>query len=816
MAFLGGLTECGYGSVPSNPSRAVELYQRAIDEGRCTFAEHNLADLWERGYDGVKPNPAQAAELFQRIIDTPDGACATYRLGRLKRDGYEGCDPDPAGAVLLFERAIGKCGDVEAMYELGQLIEWGYRDKPADPRRAAELYQRVINENGSSLAMVRLAKLLTRKWPKFAPFDPPRAVELLKRAAAIRRTPSVLLKLASLVHLGYGDVAPNPSKAAELYEEIVEEHNDVEALIELGMIVLKGHGDAPPSPSRAVQLFERAITDHGESYKAVCGLAVLMYQGGAGVPADPRRALEPFLRHTGCICEDVKTFVSSAKMTPNGCAGAASETARTADLDHQVANEVKHEHDMCEFAELLERGFFEIPPNRGAAARLLVLTIKLHSGTRAMCVLAKIVEKGYDEKPPDCVRALALNEHAYKDGDRLEGLEGLLRLKEDTLGEIPVEALRIYGMVAERWSSRAVLNAAHVLQGDHRDARADAEAAKELCHREIKLTWQSSSMATLGNIFRVGASGIEVDLAEAAWLYKQAIDCRECAVSLYQLGWLYLEGEGVALDEVLALQLFRRAAETGIKKISCWAMNSLAFILVEGLGGVAQDAEAAMMWYERAMEENREDMTAYFNLALLLREGYERVPAEPARAAALFRECAGVLDRDGIPDAEATRMLAEMSLAGCEGVIRDATEGVRLLNRVSYWGDSVASRQLGELVERGCPEAGIERNEMEAVRQYKEAVKFGDGRALDRLARLVETGYGNVAGDAQLADEMLREAVNQGVARAAFRLSEMARGKEGDAEEMWCEIGEKLLVEEVGLDWAEVNSGGPKYRLRRV
>lgn len=78
----------------------------------------NLADLLQHGTDGVDADPSRAVRLYERVIDDKEDICAISRLDDLLKYGAEGLDADPARALHLYERAIYQNGSVDAMISL--------------------------------------------------------------------------------------------------------------------------------------------------------------------------------------------------------------------------------------------------------------------------------------------------------------------------------------------------------------------------------------------------------------------------------------------------------------------------------------------------------------------------------------------------------------------------------------------------------------------------------------------------------------------------------------------------------------------------
>lgn len=94
--------------------------------------------------------------------------------------------------------------------------------------------------------------------------------------------------------------------------------------------------------------------------------------------------------------------------------------------------------------------------------------------------------------------------------------------------------------------------------------------------------------------------GIEFEknkkFSEAFTNYKKAVDLRHIKAHT-NLGFCYLQGQGVKKDPALAIHYLTIGAEKGHLR----AMNNLAAIYKHGQG-VPQNNETALMWYKRAAE----------------------------------------------------------------------------------------------------------------------------------------------------------------------------------------------------------------------
>lgn len=99
VILLAMLLEDGAEGVDADPTRAVELYTRAIDEGGNVTAMLRLAFLFEKGALGVDPDPAQAVDLYTRAIDDGADTNAMNNLANLLKEGAAGVDANSSRAA---------------------------------------------------------------------------------------------------------------------------------------------------------------------------------------------------------------------------------------------------------------------------------------------------------------------------------------------------------------------------------------------------------------------------------------------------------------------------------------------------------------------------------------------------------------------------------------------------------------------------------------------------------------------------------------------------------------------------------------------
>lgn len=119
------------------------------------------------------------------------------------------------------------------------------------------------------------------------------------------------------------------------------------------------------------------------------------------------------------------------------------------------------------------------------------------------------------------------------------------------------------------------------------------------------------AMFELGWAFEIGR-GVAADLEQAVSWYDRAVATGEPR-AMNNLGWLYAQGTGVPRDPARAVALYRRGAEAGEPS----AMNNLGWMLENGIG-TQQDLAGAAAWYTRAADlGDSQAMLALGNLHLV-------------------------------------------------------------------------------------------------------------------------------------------------------------------------------------------------------
>lgn len=271
---------------------------------------------------------------------------------------------------------------------------------------------------------------------------------------------------------------------------------------------------------------------------------------------------------------------------------------------------------MAALAGLLARA--DPTPERLARARSL-LEAALRAGRNEARYLLGFLLAGGLGGPRDLEGGLKLMSAAAADGDlRAAMVLGVLGqvLRSWPMPDAMREQLRSSGWT-ELEVDTLVQTAAAYREHEARDVArpVDPDDPQALYERGVHLSQQARPPDFPG-AFRCYSRAAGMGHAEAA----------------YNLGYLYLNGEGVERDVVAGLGWMRRAAETGRPEMQ----YELGVLLSEGVV-TAPDPEQAAHWYRRAADQGFAPAIHNFAWCHLQGKGVER---DPEAALALFRKAA--------------------------------------------------------------------------------------------------------------------------------------------------------------------------------
>ena len=251
---------------------------------------------------------------------------------------------------------------------------------------------------------------------------------------------------------------------------------------------------------------------------------------------------------------------------------------------------------------------------------------------------------------------------------------------------------------------------------------------------------------------------------EALRLIQRAADAGS-AEGAHRLALILAQGlAGTTRNDARAYELFLKAASAGHAR----AQLNLGILFLRGQG-VARDLVQARAWLEKAAAGG--DPLALYALGRAMDESSDQAPADPVRAADLFRRAA-----------EKGHMLAALryglALSEGTGLKRDPVTAQRWLILAQENGVPEAALALGDMAARtpaSRDKAANERIVQSALSWYQVAAHGGVPSAQFKLANAYFAGVG-VARDPAQAQMWYGRAAHQGLPQAQHALGLMLIG----------------------------------------
>jgi len=251
---------------------------------------------------------------------------------------------------------------------------------------------------------------------------------------------------------------------------------------------------------------------------------------------------------------------------------------------------------------------------------------------------------------------------------------------------------------------------------------------------------------------------------EALRLIQRAADAGS-AEGAHRLALILAQGlAGTTRNDARAYELFLKAASAGHAR----AQLNLGILFLRGQG-VARDLVQARAWLEKAAAGG--DPLALYALGRAMDESSDQAPADPVRAADLFRRAA-----------EKGHMLAALryglALSEGTGLKRDPVTAQRWLILAQENGVPEAALALGDMAARtpaSRDKAANERIVQSALSWYQVAAHGGVPSAQFKLANAYFAGVG-VARDPAQAQMWYGRAAQQGLPQAQHALGLMLIG----------------------------------------
>lgn len=690
----------------SSPVCVLSALEIASAQGDPAAKVQLAQELLKAGTPG---SAERAVRLLSGVAARGD-AWATMLLANLYRQG-EVVDEDGAMVVTLLA-PLAEANNAGALTGLGELYLNGARNTPKDVPLAAEYFERAA-DTGDAWGMFQLASLLING--EGVERDVDRAVALLEEVSK-GGDPWVLITLGDLYAKGL--VEP-PEKAIPYFEEAAATGNTA-ALTRLAQAYQSGLGAVAADQAKAREYWEEAVAK-GDSFASI-NLAQLLLGDGDKASVD---------RAVGLLD-----------------AGAARGEAWPATI----------------LADLLVRG--DKVPQDAKRAVALLRPLADEGNPAARVALSDIYAKGAGDVATDPVRAFALIEAAYEQGEaqavsRLGFM--LVRgqgVKQDVLRGLDV----LEKAVADTTDPWLAIDVGALLANGEA-VPVDGDKAIAMFKKAADLG-SSAGLFRLGISYRDGVGAVNPDLAAARTYFARAAEMGDNASRVTLAQMLLKSGVKADVDEGV------RLLEAAAGDHDVWGTTSLAALFLDGVV-LPKDGERAKGLLEPLAD--KENPAALAMLGDLYVKGVEPVASDPVLGRSYYERAAA------LGEVGAKNKLGLMLLAGDAGPA-EPERGLKLLREVAEAGDGWAKIQLGDALSQG---GAVAVDAMAARDYYQKALDQGIAAGGIKLGLLYLNGAGALRADPAKAAEFFEEAAADGDDLARIQLALMhfeGRGVDKDVE----------------------------------
>ena len=470
-----------------------------------------------------------------------NGGCAAAHahLGWLSDRGLTG-GANYAAAAVGYKRAAD-AGDPDGMIGIAELLTTG-RGLSPDPGKAAEWLCKAA-DGGCTRAMVHLADLWITGRTGEAKVD--EALTLYRQAAGLGDEDA--LTALGRIHAIGAFVERDDIAAFDFYSEAANKASAL-AMADLGTLrdrfesLANDELAALEWLSKSIELIEHAVVA-GEPW-ALRRLAEL-HETGAGIPRNPAEAENLY-----------------ARAMAFGDAEAAYRLGNTWNKQRK--------YDRA-------RDAYELGARLGHCCAIDMLGQLYNRGHGVVTDKAKAVELFKQSIDRGCEHGNNSLADAFRLGDGVAKNAG--------------RAMALYRTSAARNNSYGVFFVAYCL--DNSGSGPEAAEAARWYARAVDLG-NVEARSNLGRMHRYGLGGLRVDHRKALELFRCAAE-NGSSYSMHQMGKLFEEGTGVAVDLAAACSWYEKAAKAG----SVDAMAAIANALRWGYG-CNRDHPAAFDWFHKA------------------------------------------------------------------------------------------------------------------------------------------------------------------------------------------------------------------------
>jgi TPR repeat protein len=289
----------------------------------------------------------------------------------------------------------------------------------------------------------------------------------------------------------------------------------------------------------------------------------------------------------------------------------------------------------------------------------------------------------------------------------------------------------------------------------------------------------------------------------------------------YNLGLLYLSGQGVEKDYKIAYKYFNDSKEF------FWSKYNLAYMIINGLG-VNIDHMLAKQYFDEIIQDNNDSYTLYalgtmYANAEAVNQDYEKAKEYYEKSALLGNTTAlksiGNLYINGhgvekninkaieyyIKSAKGNNTTSQNILAifyfDGECFLQDYTQALKWYRKSAFMGDSADSyRMLAVLYTQGY---GITKDYSQAVKYYKKAIEIDPNHFANiNLGYMYENGFG-VNRDYKKAVELYQLSADNGNKYGQGNLARMYMDGKGVSQDYKKASQYFNLAAEQGLSWAQ-------------
>lgn len=232
----------------------------------------------------------------------------------------------------------------------------------------------------------------------------------------------------------------------------------------------------------------------------------------------------------------------------------------------------------------------------------------------------------------------------------------------------------------------------------------------------------------LSDMYMYG-KGIEVDGLTAVAYAEKALESEDITMrvrAMIDIAWAYSEGIGVEQNNDIAMEWYRKAAETGLGV--CY--SNLGNQYYDGII-VEQDYAEALKWYEKAAEKGDT-----YPLAMCYYEG-RAVERDYAKAMELFIESLNSGVVSSVTGANMAFLKIGYMYDRGYGVERDYVKALDWYLQGAADGDPDCMRNAGIFYRDGM---GTEKNLNKAVEMFEKAAIHGSASAYGDLGRMYQDG----------------------------------------------------------------------------